>query len=91
MNEELLSTDDGLILPEVGPWAADKHRKVGYYASLFASSMKDKWDCRVFMDLFAGAGKARIKDSEEIVPGSPLVALNVDVPFDRYIFCRSRP
>jgi three-Cys-motif partner protein len=81
------STDDGLILPEVGSWAAEKHSKIGYYAALFASSMKNKWDCRVFIDLFAGAGKARIRDTGKIVPGSPLVALNLANPFDQYIFC----
>lgn len=82
-----LDVDDGLFLPVVGSWASDKHSKIGYYASLFSASMKNKWDCRVFIDLFAGAGKAKIKGSGDIVPGSPLVALDVQEPFDHYVFC----
>jgi three-Cys-motif partner protein len=86
-NDDALTADDGMILPEVGPWVFEKHRKIGYYAKLFSGSMKNRWDCRVFIDLFAGAGKAKIKDTGEIVPGSPLVVLGMDVPFDQYIFC----
>lgn len=78
--------DDGLLFPEVGPWSEDKHRKVAYYASVFATAMK-KVDCLVFLDLFAGAGKAKIKDTEKIIVGSPLLALGLENPFSRYLFC----
>lgn len=67
-----LCEDDGFLLPEVGPWATTKHRKISFYSSLFASSMKKKWDCRVYVDLFAGAGKCRLRDSAKTVPGLPL-------------------
>ena len=40
-----------------------------------------------FIDLFAGAGKARDEDSKQIIPGSPLYALNLTDPFTHYIFC----
>jgi three-Cys-motif partner protein len=82
-----MCSDDGLVLPEVGHWAEDKHRVVETYANLFATGMKRKWDCRVFIDLFAGAGRCRIKNTERIVDGSPLIALGVDDPFDVHIFC----
>ena len=74
-------------LPEIGQWSEEKHKLVQNYAQIFASSMKDKWHCRVYIDLFAGAGKAKIKESGKIVDGSPLIALNIETPFDRYIFC----
>ena len=83
--------DDGLETPEIGQWGITKHEKIEYYSSVFASSMKNKWDCRLYIDLYAGAGKSRIKDSEKIVPGSPLIALNVDCTFDKYIFCEKVP
>ncbi len=54
---------------------------------MFATSMKDKWQCRVYIDLFAGAGRAKIKETGKIVDGSPLIALAVENTFDRYIFC----
>lgn len=79
--------DDGLITPEVGEWGEDKYRLVGYYATLFANSMKGKWGSRVYIDLFSGAGRARIKGTNRIVPASPLLALDVERKFDRYIFC----
>ena len=48
--------------------------------------MKDKWDTRIYLELYAGAGHSRIRQFEIIV-GSPLLALNVKDPFDKYVFC----
>ncbi len=79
--------DDGLITPEVGDYAEEKYRLVGLYAELFAKSMKGKWGNRVYIDLFSGAGRSRIKNTSRIVPASPLLALNIKDRFDRYIFC----
>jgi hypothetical protein len=42
--------DDSLITPEVGAWAEDKYRLVGNYAAMFATSMKKKWECRIYID-----------------------------------------
>lgn len=84
---DISTKDDGLIIPEVGAWGKDKYRLVSLYADMFASSMKDKWECRVYIDLFSGAGLSRIEGSKEIVAASPLLALVIERPFDRYIFC----
>lgn len=78
--------DDGLYTPEVGDWAEQKYRLVSSYATMFSTAMKDKWH-RVYIDLFAGAGRARIKNTQRIVPASPMLALNVPNKFDLYIFC----
>lgn len=86
-----LSEKDEFYLPEVGQWSEDKHQKISYYSSLFAKSMRNKWDCRLYLDLFAGAGKARVAKTGEIIPGSPLVALGQEEPFDKYIFCEANP
>jgi three-Cys-motif partner protein len=79
--------DDGLITVEVGNWGEEKYRLLNLYAQIFSVSMQGKWDCRVYIDLFAGSGRSRIKGTSRIVAGSPLVALSVDPPFDRYVFC----
>jgi three-Cys-motif partner protein len=79
--------DDGLVTPEIGEWGRNKYQLVSTYASIFARSMKKKWGCRVYIDLFAGAGRSRIRGTERIVRASPLLALGVPDPFDRYIFC----
>ena len=83
--------DDGLITPEVGAWAKEKYKHVFTYADIFASSMKQKWDCRVYIDLFAGSGRARIRKTGEIVNSSAMQALKVSSPFDRYVFCDIDP
>ncbi len=87
MNHELPTlVDDGLITEEIGGWGEEKYRLLGLYAQMFAASMKDKWECRTYIDLFAGSGRAKIKGANRIVSGSPLVALSVNPAFDKYIF-----
>ena len=83
--------DDGLTSPEIGPWAEEKYRLIALYAQLFSKGMKDKWDLRVYVDLYSGAGFGRVKGTDTRMMGSPLIALNVDHPFDRYIFCEQDP
>lgn len=79
--------DDGLITEEIGDWGQEKYRLLSLYAQMFAASMKNKWNCRVYIDLFAGSGRSKIKGTNRVVAGSPLVALRVDPAFDKYIFC----
>ena len=55
--------DDGLYIEDVGKWAKQKYQHIGYYADLFSNGMKNKWDCLIYIDLFSGAGIARIKKS----------------------------
>jgi three-Cys-motif partner protein len=78
---------DGLITPEVGLWAETKYRLVSLYDVLFSSGMRYKWDKRVYVDLYAGAGISLIRGTQRLVYGSPLLALMVEHPFDKYIFC----
>ena len=79
--------DDGLSLPEVGHWSETKYSLITQYAERFATAMKKKWDSRIYIDLFAGAGYARIKHSAKIVETSSFLALGVRHPFDRYVLC----
>lgn len=60
------------------------------YAKLFSTGMKNKWDERVYVDLYAGSGYSRIRDSNTILAASPILALLVEDPFDKYIFCEKR-
>jgi len=90
-DDNFQGADDGLIYPIVGEWALEKHKKIGYYASIFSDSMRNKWNCRLYIDLFAGAGAAKIKGTEKRIDGSPLMVLGLDVPFDKYVFCEEDP
>ena len=82
--------DDGLLLPEVGGWSEDKYRAVAIYNKLFTTGMKYKFK-RVYIDLFAGAGASIEKGTDRIVKGSPLLALDLDDKYDKYIFCEKDP
>ena len=79
--------DDGLSIPEVGSWAERKYRIVWNYAKMFTTGTKTKWHERIYIDLYAGSGYARIRESSVIVPASPLLALDIPDKFDKYIFC----
>lgn len=83
--------DDGLLTEEIGSWGEDKYRLVTLYAQMFSASMKAKWDCRVYIDLFAGPGRSRIEGTTRIVNASPLLALELEPRFDKYVFCEFDP
>jgi three-Cys-motif partner protein len=68
-----------------------KHRLVSLYATLFSSGMKEKWDNRVYVELYAGAGYSRVRGRSKLIAGSPILALTVKDPFDKYIFCEEDP
>ena len=80
---------DGLPYNDVGVWTEEKHRLVAYYAAQFSGAMKDKFQKRVYIELYAGAGYSRIRDTDRIIPGSPINALSLKEPFDKYIFCEA--
>ncbi len=79
--------DDGLSTPEVGAWGQQKYRLVDLYSQLFSKSMKSKWDSIVYIDLFSGSGRSKIRDSARIIASSPMLALEIEPKFDHYIFC----
>ena len=85
--ENLKVDDDGLVCADVHHWAEEKYRLLALYDQLFSSGMKNKWDQRVYIDLYAGAGFSHIQGTSTFLKGSPIIALTVDRPFDRYIFC----
>jgi len=89
-SENLRVDDHGLITPELGAWAETKYRLLALYDELFSTGMKNKWDQRVYIDLYAGAGYSRILGTNKYLKGSPVIALTVTDPFDKYIFCEER-
>jgi three-Cys-motif partner protein len=81
--------DDGLPCSEVGAWAEDKYTLVALYDELFSTGMKNKWPTRVYIDLYSGPGFVHVRDTIRMLAGSPLLALGVPDPFDKYVFCES--
>jgi len=80
---------DSFFTPEVRSWSLEKYRLVGGYCDIFTSGMKNKWDQLVYIDLFAGAGYARILETGKIYFSSSLIAMSVPVPFTKYILCEA--
>jgi three-Cys-motif partner protein len=85
-NPLIAVNDDGLIAPEVGPWSDVKYKLIGKYADIFNSGMKNVIPQRVYIDLFAGAGYAKVKDTRRIVFTSALIALSLPNTFTKYVF-----
>jgi three-Cys-motif partner protein len=79
--------DDGLLITDIRPHSEQKYERIKYLAEMFASGMKDKWECRVYLDLFSGCGYSRVEGTDRILQNSSLLAMDIAFPFDRYIFC----
>lgn len=79
--------DDGQETEDIGPWGEAKYRLVHTYAEMFVRAMRGKWDRLVYVDLFAGSGRARIRESGKTIPASPLLALDIAGGFNKFIFC----
>lgn len=83
--------DDGLFIDSAGCWAERKYDLLDHYANMFATSMKNRWDNRIYIDLFSSSGYAKIKGTNDIVMTSPLIAADVKDKFDKYIFSDCNP
>ncbi len=83
----LESEEDGLLMRDTGAWAAEKLDYLCRYLNLFTNSMYMKlWRGLHYIDLFSGPGKCQIRNSNQVLLGSPLLALTLPHPFSRYYF-----
>lgn len=81
---------DGQPLLSIGRWAENKLHYLDYYASLFTSGMKNRWRDIAYIDLFSGPGLCVVRNKENnIVKGSPLIALSLKNAFSHYVFVDS--
>ena len=91
MPEQGLLGNDDLPVRDSGPWVKEKLYYLGRYLKIFSVGMKNKRAERLYyVDLFAGPGKCHIRDTQEEVDGSPLVAL-LGFDFARYFFFEADP
>lgn len=90
MSEQPSMGSDGLPVRESGTWVREKLYYLERYLDIFSVGMKKKWAGKIFyIDLFSGPGKCRIRETEEEIDGSPLIALKFD--FAKYYFFESDP
>lgn len=90
MNSELSSDlaegSDGLPVRLVGEWCREKLFYVQRYDQVFNTSMKRKWSTRIYIDLFCGPGRNRIRQRDEEIDGSPLLAVKQPDTFTHHFF-----
>lgn len=79
-----VSSSDGLPIRDSGSWISTKHKLLTYYAHLFATGMKNKWESRVYLELFSGPGRCLLRKSGEEDLGSPLKVIGHD--FTKFVF-----
>lgn len=82
----LLSDEDGLLLRSVKAHSARKSRMVRRDLGTVGRAMNRQWFEVQYLELFAGPGRLRDEVTGEDLPGSPLEALAIPKPFDRYVF-----
>ena len=72
----------------LGEWSHIKHEIVSKYAPAYTTILKSKPFIRrfVYADGFAGSGVAIDRETDELVRGSAMLALEVNPPFSEYHF-----
>ena len=91
MPEQGLLGNDGLPIRDSGNWVNDKLYYLARYLKIFSVGMKNKWPRRLYyVDLFAGPGRCRIRETQQEIDGSPLVAL-LGFDFAKYFFFEADP
>lgn len=84
--EPLRCEDDQLHLPEIKQHSLEKIRHHNRCAEIFSAAMRKKWPQRAYIGLYSGAGRARLKGTDEIVETSALGVLRQKHPFTHYIY-----
>ena len=86
--------DDGLPVQCVGAWAREKHDVLRRYVEATRSTRakylppQPEPGGAAFIDLFAGPGRARVRGTNEVVDGSPLIAFkHGEQPFTKLVLC----
>lgn len=81
--------DDGLPMRKSGEWIKAKHHYLKRYCDIVAKSMRSKYRAVTYLDVMAGPGRCRIRETNAITHGSPFVAL--ECGFTAFRFYESDP
>jgi len=83
----LRPASDGLSLRCVGEWSKVKYYYLKNYIDAFTTAMRKRWHGKLYyIDLFAGPGRSKVRETEEEIDASPLLALRSKFPFANYFF-----
>lgn len=91
-DSDLIMGDDGHWVRPVGPWSKDKHHFLSRYLDAFTTSMRVQWKGRLhYIDLFSGPGVCKIRETDELIDGSPLLAAKLKYKFAQLHLCDLDP
>jgi three-Cys-motif partner protein len=85
--EMYLSRKDGLLVRGVWPHSARKSWMVSRILDVVSKAMSGKWGQLGYVELYSGPGRLLDQSTGKELAGSPVEALRVRTPFDRYVFC----
>jgi len=72
---------------EIGHWSEIKLEIIKDYAGEYSKILSNQKNLNhVYIDAFAGEGMHFSRESGELIKGSPLVALNIQPPFNKFYF-----
>ena len=78
---------------EVGQWTLEKLTLLREYLIAYVNATKRAraWGNISYIDLFAGSGRDRLRNTNQIFDGSPLIAMKLEPGFSRFVFVDSDP
>ena len=82
-------TDDGFAVTTAEPWIKEKTSVVAQYLQSYTKLHAGNVNELIFVDLFAGNGLYSLGARHELFAAPPLLALSLELPITRYIFCAS--
>ncbi len=76
-----------MSVDEIGPWSEIKLEIIRKYAAAYSAILsKQDYLHHVYIDAFAGLGYHKSKTTQEMVKGSPRLAVETEPPFEKYYF-----
>jgi len=84
----------GRLYSPIKQHSIEKQESVAYYAGIFSTAMRYKYEKLVYIDLFSGGGQCFITKGNrkgDVVNGVAVRVLDLKTPFDEYHFCEKDP
>ncbi len=81
--------DDGFAITTAEPWVRHKVELVRQYITAFVTALASQVDEVVIVDLYARNGLYCLGTRKDTFPGIPLMALQLDLPISKFVFCES--
>ncbi|HEY2861634.1 MAG TPA: three-Cys-motif partner protein TcmP, partial [Terracidiphilus sp.] len=75
----------------IGPWSEVKLDILREYAAPYSTILTAQNFYHLYIDAYAAGGSQLSRKTGEVVPGSPLIALDTDPPFREYHFIDANP